>query len=636
MVRLGLLHPEDAELYKTYITNNKTFVWTEMINEAFDYNEVVKTTNNSSNINCLINSTSENCLNVSNSTDGYGAPFSLPATIFIAVCLTTCILLTIFGNLLVLLAFICERAIRQPSNYFIASLAVTDILIGGISLPFYTVYVLVGYWDLGPILCDLWLSVDYTVCLVSQFTVLLITVDRFCSVKIAARYRAWRTKGKVIILVLVTWIIPALLFFISIFGWQHFIGYRDLEEGECAVQFLKDPVFNTSLIVGYYWIPLIILFFLYGGIYQTAYQMSKKSALKKKQAQAIMAMKPVALNLINANRDNKAATESRTATFKGEGEGAACKAEQDPPAAGMTVSKTQVTLISQDKPKVEESPRQPSPQSCSKQETISDKQPSKQNSEGSTAAEKKEEILVNGINDIKKRSSVSSESQRKPSVISEIHSRYINMIEEISSRSSSERLTPTKDLLGSIPQPTFFENEINEAFLCHTLIKPISTSSAVELLRSGGILITGIDSPINRFYIIPPPAPSCQPGVNPVAASTPITPPTFYYGTISPPSMFADKPIPRPTTLDLKKITSPLGFDSVSLKDNGEMKYLDESSIIVPSPIIETPNSLDLENVFPTSPTELARCLSQLAANSNNAITLNAEAIQQLEYVLHN
>lgn len=59
-------------------------------------------------------------------------PFSTIQTIFIAICLGVCILLTIGGNILVLAAFIVDRNIRQPSNYFIASLACTDMLIGNI------------------------------------------------------------------------------------------------------------------------------------------------------------------------------------------------------------------------------------------------------------------------------------------------------------------------------------------------------------------------------------------------------------------------------------------------------------------------------------------------------------------------
>ena len=149
-------------------------------------------------------------------------PYSPHVNILLAIIGTFSSVLTISGNVLVLISFLVDRQIRQPTNYFILSLAISDFLIGCISMPFLTLAIYKNQWVLGSFLCDIWLSLDYTVCLASIYTVLLITVDRFCSVKIPTKYRSWRTKQRIIFLVLLTWFIPALIFFISTMGYPFY------------------------------------------------------------------------------------------------------------------------------------------------------------------------------------------------------------------------------------------------------------------------------------------------------------------------------------------------------------------------------------------------------------------------------
>ena len=210
---------------------------------------------------------------------------------FFAILAGVTAFVTIVGNFIVVLSFVLERSIRQPTNYFIASLALSDLVIGASSMPFYAMYLLLGkYWPIGTVMCDLWLSIDYTVCLVSQYTVLFITIDRFCSVKLPAKYRNWRTQRKVIIMVVMAWIIPAAIFFTSIIGWQYFVGGRTVPYYKCYVQFMDDALFNILLTVGYFWITLVVMCILYAGIYKVALGLQRKSDAKKKKMTSLVSM----------------------------------------------------------------------------------------------------------------------------------------------------------------------------------------------------------------------------------------------------------------------------------------------------------------------------------------------------------
>ncbi|KFO61534.1 Histamine H3 receptor, partial [Corvus brachyrhynchos] len=91
-------------------------------------------------------------------------------------------LVTILGNILVILAFIMDRNLRHRSNYFFLNLAVSDFAVGVFCMPLYIPYSLTGKWHLGRGICKLWLVMDHLHCTASVFNIVLISYDRFLSV----------------------------------------------------------------------------------------------------------------------------------------------------------------------------------------------------------------------------------------------------------------------------------------------------------------------------------------------------------------------------------------------------------------------------------------------------------------------
>jgi hypothetical protein len=56
----------------------------------------------------------------------------------VCFCIILIILLTVGGNLVVLFAFFTDPYLLTPSNNFLLSMAIADLLVGLISMPFYS------------------------------------------------------------------------------------------------------------------------------------------------------------------------------------------------------------------------------------------------------------------------------------------------------------------------------------------------------------------------------------------------------------------------------------------------------------------------------------------------------------------
>lgn len=108
----------------------------------------------------------------------YPSGYSQIRIILTSFFVTFIMVVIVVGNMLVCIAIATEKALKTVQNWFIASLAVSDFLVGLVIMPFSLAKELMGYWIFGTVWCEIHAALDVLLCTASINNLCLISLDR--------------------------------------------------------------------------------------------------------------------------------------------------------------------------------------------------------------------------------------------------------------------------------------------------------------------------------------------------------------------------------------------------------------------------------------------------------------------------
>ncbi|EDO49367.1 predicted protein, partial [Nematostella vectensis] len=178
---------------------------------------------------------------------------------------------TVAGNSLVCLAICLDHRLRNSTNWFIASLAVADLLYGLIGLPFRIVQTSgTRVFTLNE--CFLWIWADMVCAAASIANLAVISVDRYLKITKPFQYHIRMTHKRALLAVVAVWIYSAILASLSIMPWP---GAKGVHLFEQSCTNLNQVFYTVANIVAFI-LPLLILVLNYVMVYVEALKQFRK------------------------------------------------------------------------------------------------------------------------------------------------------------------------------------------------------------------------------------------------------------------------------------------------------------------------------------------------------------------------
>ncbi|XP_034057019.1 dopamine receptor D2 like isoform X1 [Gymnodraco acuticeps] len=183
---------------------------------------------------------------------------SSPPYNFYAVLLVLLIFCVVFGNVLVCVAVSRERALQTTTNYLIVSLAVSDMLLATLVMPWGVYLEVVGEWRFSLIHCDILLTLDVMMCTASILNLCAISIDRYTAVAMPMLYNTrYSSRRRVAVMIGVVWFLSFAISCPLLFGLNN---TASREGTSCS---FADPAFVVYSSVASFYVPFIVTLLVY-------------------------------------------------------------------------------------------------------------------------------------------------------------------------------------------------------------------------------------------------------------------------------------------------------------------------------------------------------------------------------------